>query len=72
MELGCPELEDHLLLLISRALKRCPNLRKLWVSIEEDSTFKCEFMTSFVKLVHEFPHVDIKFKHLDIKSGKAS
>jgi hypothetical protein len=72
LEPGCPELEDHLLLLMSGALKRCPNLRKLRVSLEEDSTFKCEFMTSFVKLVHEFPHVDIKFKHLDIKSGKAS
>jgi hypothetical protein len=56
-----PELGYTIVILMGETLKRCPNLRKLQLTSLHDSTFRRRFMTSFVKLVRQFSHVDIQF-----------
>ncbi len=62
LELECHEIDDTFLLVIAGALKRCPNLRRVLVTSDEDSEFTCHFMTAFVKLVRQFSHIDIEFR----------
>ncbi len=62
LELGCHEIDDKFLLLIDGVVKKCPNLIELLVTSQEDSEVICGFLTSFVKVVNLFSHVDIKFR----------
>ncbi|CAM6028704.1 unnamed protein product [Sphagnum balticum] len=62
LELECHEIDDTFLLVTAGALKRCPNLRRVLVTSDEDSEFTCHFMTAFVKLVRQFSHIDIEFR----------
>jgi len=62
LELWCPEVDDTFLRLMGGALKRCPSLMQLRVTSEQEaSEVGWEFMTSFVDLVRQFPHIDIEF-----------
>jgi hypothetical protein len=56
-----PKLDYTIAILMGETLKRCPSLRKLQLTSLHDSTVRREFMTSFVKLVCQFSHVDIQF-----------
>ncbi len=56
-----PKLDYTIVILMGETLKRCPSLRKLQLTSLHDSTVRREFMTSFVKLVRQFSHVDIQF-----------
>jgi len=60
-----PKLDYTIGILMGETLKRCPNLRKLQLTSLHDSTFRREFMTSFVKLVRQFSHVDIQFVEVE-------
>jgi hypothetical protein len=60
-----PKLDYTSVILMGETLKRCPNLRKLQLTSLHDSTFGREFMTSFVKLVRQFSHVDIQFPEVE-------
>lgn len=65
---GGPKLDNEFLLNMGKGLKRCPNLRRLFVRSDEEAPEMegKHDMTCFVKLVRQFSHVVIEFLHGDI------
>ncbi|CAM6026738.1 unnamed protein product [Sphagnum balticum] len=63
-ELRYPVLDEDLVLLMGRVLKRCPNLKKLQVvgTMDMDCRYMHDFMPSFVALVRKFSKVDFQFE----------
>jgi hypothetical protein len=63
-ELGYPVLDENLVLLMGRVVKRCPNLKKLQVLGMMNMGFRNihDFLASFVVLVRKFSKVDFQFE----------
>ncbi|CAM6050471.1 unnamed protein product [Sphagnum compactum] len=63
-DLGYPVLDENLVLLMGRVLKRCPNLKKLQVVGKMNMYCRDipDFMASFVALVRKFSKVDFQFE----------
>jgi hypothetical protein len=63
-ELGYPVLDENLVLLMGRVLKRCPNLKKLQVvgMMDMNCRYTHDFVPSFVVLVRKFSKVDFQFE----------
>lgn len=71
LELGSDTLDDIFLSWMGAILGRCPNLRRLVVHDRTNeakshgySALKGEFITNFVKIVRQYPQVDIKFDNV--------
>ncbi len=63
-DLGYPVLDENLVLLMGRVLKRCPNLKRLQVvgNMNMGCGYIHDFMASFVALVRKFSKVDFQFE----------